>query len=158
MAQTNDDGVESVDKRIAKLQTEVETIKTTLEGGEITSWYHFRFALSFAVIVIAAGIIYVSPVIIIGGLTTNILAFVVFALGMTMMFMANFKYKPQDFRKKIAIAGTIVMLMGILLLVVMSFTNITQTPLIKLSGLLVFSVGLMVMSLSRRYEDKKSAK
>ena len=92
---------------------------------------------------------YVSPVIIIGGLTSNILALVIFLLGTVLLCTANFEYRKLSFRRKIAIAGIIIMLMGILLLAVMSFTNITQAPLLKLSGLFVFSVGLMVMSLSR---------
>ena len=37
MAQTDDDGMDSVEEHIAKLQTEVETIKTTLKSIQTTA-------------------------------------------------------------------------------------------------------------------------
>jgi len=148
IVEMNDSSPESTEKLIERMAADIANIKNKLADNERTAWYHFRYALGFAATAIGVGFSYASPIV--GGIPTKIIAALIVAFGLAIMFIANVEYKPNYFRQKVAIIGTVVMLVGVLLVVVVSFTNIPQILQIKLVGMFIFAIGIIVMIFSRR--------
>jgi len=155
--ETNNTNPESTETRIARMEGDISDIKMQLKESESTAWYHFRFMLGFAAIAIGAGVAYVSPSIMIGPLSPNVLALLIISFGIAIILISRREYKPQHFRRRLFTAGIAIMFSGVGIVVGTSFYGIATLPFLNLAGLLIFLTGYMITTIISRKLVKKNS-
>lgn len=118
-------------------------IKAMLERNERIASYRHHVGLVVAVWVGALGLA-ALPEVKFGVLSGYKVSCVLAILGLLAIIWAAIEYRPQYYRRNVAVVGSIMMCIGILTGVV-----VAVEPAWKVGGLLAFVVGFLVVSFSK---------
>lgn len=131
---------------ISNDKREDNNIRTLLGKSDRSSWFRFFLSLGFATIAIGLGILFSSTEALVNPMK-SVLAALVLAFGFVIIFQAGLRYYPKDFRKRLANAGIIVLLVGTIAMMVETILkteyNITIPHMLPYS-ILVGSVGFII--------------